>query len=92
MKSSIFWDIMPGKSTESQPVFQRNISPPPAFMLVSWSAYSSTLKMEATCSPKMSGDFQWTIWHYIPEERTFHNHHCDNLKSYKLKDIQNNSI
>jgi hypothetical protein len=40
------------------------------FMLVSCLAYSSTLKMEATCSSEMSVDFQRTIWHYIPEYRT----------------------
>jgi hypothetical protein len=28
MKTSVFWDITPGKSTGSQPTFSRNISPP----------------------------------------------------------------
>jgi Kef-type K+ transport system membrane component KefB len=42
----------------------------PAFTLVSCSAYSSALKMEATCSSEMSVDFQRTIRHYIPEFRT----------------------
>jgi hypothetical protein len=41
---------------------------PPAFML----AYSSTLKLEAACSSETSVDFQWTIWHYIPEDTTLH--------------------
>jgi hypothetical protein len=36
-------------------------------MLVSCLAYSSTLKMEATCSYETLVDFQWTTWHYIPE-------------------------
>lgn len=27
-------------------------------------------------------DFQWTIWHYIPEDGTYHNYRCHNLKSY----------
>jgi hypothetical protein len=39
------------------------------FMLVSCLAYSSTLKMEATSSSKMSDDFQQIAWHYIPEDR-----------------------
>jgi hypothetical protein len=26
----------------------------------------------------MSVDFQWTTWRYIPEDRTLHNHCCDN--------------
>jgi hypothetical protein len=56
---------------------------PPAFTLVSCLAYSSTLKMEATCSSGISVGFQWTTWCcYIPEARTLHNHHCENLKSY----------
>jgi hypothetical protein len=40
---------------------------PPAFTLVSCSAYSATLKMGATYYSEMSGDFQWTEGHYIPE-------------------------
>jgi hypothetical protein len=52
------------------------------FMLVSCSAYSSTLKMETILSSEMVVDFQWTTQHYIPEDSTFHNHHCENLKSY----------
>jgi hypothetical protein len=43
---------------------------PPAFTLVSCSAYFSTLKVEATCSSEMSVDFQWTTWCYIPEDST----------------------
>jgi hypothetical protein len=30
----------------------------------------------------MSVEFQWTAWHYIPEERTVDNLWCENLKSY----------
>jgi hypothetical protein len=41
-------------------------------MLVSCLAYSSTLKMEATCSSEMSVDFQQTVWRYIPDDRTLH--------------------
>jgi hypothetical protein len=43
---------------------------PPAFTLVSYLAYSSTLKMEATCSSETSEDFQRTTRRYIPEDRT----------------------
>jgi hypothetical protein len=32
---------------------------------------------------EMSVDFQRTTWHYVSEHRTLHNHHCENLKSYK---------
>jgi hypothetical protein len=34
-------------------------------------------------SPEMSVDFQWTTCCYIPQDRTLHNHCCENLKSYK---------
>jgi hypothetical protein len=29
--------------------------------------------------------FHQTTRRYIPEDRTLHNHHCENLKSYKGK-------
>jgi hypothetical protein len=35
-------------------------------------AYSSTLKMEATCSSETSADFHQTTWRYIPEEKSVH--------------------
>jgi hypothetical protein len=38
--------------------------------------------MEETCSFETSVDFQPTERRYIPEERTLHNHRCENLKSY----------
>jgi hypothetical protein len=40
------------------------------FILVTCLAYSSTLKMDVTCSSETSVDSQQTIWHYIPEART----------------------
>jgi hypothetical protein len=42
------------------------------FTLVSSLAYSSTLKMEATCSSELSVDFQRTTRHYIPEDGILH--------------------
>jgi hypothetical protein len=52
------------------------------FMLVSCLAYFSTLKMKATSSTKTLVDFEETTWHFIPEDRTLHNHGCENLKAY----------
>jgi hypothetical protein len=84
-------------STESQPTFWRNISPPSSgsknklskplclpsdFTLVSCSPYFSTLKMVAICSSETSVDSQRTTQHYIPEDGTLHNHCCENLKSF----------
>jgi hypothetical protein len=57
------------------------------FTLVSFLAYSSTLKMEATCSSEMSLDFQRTTRCYIPEDRTLHNHRCENLRSCVVKQV-----
>jgi hypothetical protein len=54
----------------------------PDFTLVSCSAYSSTLKMEAICTSETSVDIQQTTGRYIPQGSTLHNHHCENLKSY----------
>jgi hypothetical protein len=42
---------------------------PPAFTVVSCSAYS-TMKMEAICSSKTLVDIQRTTLHYIPEDST----------------------
>jgi hypothetical protein len=51
---------------------------------VASSAYSSTLKMEATYSSETLVDFQRTTQCHIPEDITLHNHFCENLKSYIL--------
>jgi hypothetical protein len=40
----------------------------PAFILVSFLAYSSTLKTESTCSYETSVDSQRATWGYIPED------------------------
>jgi hypothetical protein len=39
-------------------------------------------KMEATCSSETSVDFQQTTRRYSPEDRTHHNHRCENLTTY----------
>jgi hypothetical protein len=44
---------------------------------------------EDTCSIKMSVHIHWTTWCYIPENRTVHNNHCVNLKSYSYLMIYN---
>jgi hypothetical protein len=52
------------------------------FMLVSCLAYSSTLKMEATCFSEMSVDIQGTTRRHNPEYQTFRNRWCENFKPY----------
>jgi hypothetical protein len=49
---------------------------PPAFTLVSCSAYSSTLIMEATHSSETSVDTEQTTQRYIPEDSTLHLYVC----------------
>jgi hypothetical protein len=49
-------------------------------VLVSFRTYSSTLKMEATCSSETSVDFQRSTPNYIRENITLHNHRFENLK------------
>jgi hypothetical protein len=50
-------------------------------MLISCLAYSSVVKLKAACSYETSAHFQRTTWCHRPEDRTFHNHRCANLKS-----------
>jgi hypothetical protein len=50
-------------------------------MLVSFWAYSSTLKMEAICSSETIVDFHRAACRYIPEERIIHKQRCESLKS-----------
>jgi hypothetical protein len=38
----------------------------------------------------MSIDFQLTTWRYIPEDRTLHNHRCENLKSHLFRKCSRN--
>jgi hypothetical protein len=54
----------------------------PAFRPISFFTYSSTLKMQATCSSETSVYCQRTTRRHIPEDRNLHNHRCGNLKSY----------
>jgi hypothetical protein len=90
MQSSIFWDITPcsllkenrrfgGTCPHLQGRFSRS--------LVSCLAYSSTLKIEATCSSETSGATQRITGRHIPEHDTLHNHRCENLKSYEIMSV-----
>jgi hypothetical protein len=44
--------------------------------------------MKVTCSSETSVDFQQATQHYIPEGRTPHNHCSENLKLYKIEQIE----
>jgi hypothetical protein len=81
-------------SVKSQPTFWRNMLPPssglkskpckkPERSRQHVMLNSSTLMMEAICSLKCRDDFQWTTKFFILEDRTLHNHCCENFKSYK---------
>jgi hypothetical protein len=83
MKSSVLWDMTPCSLLEVNQSFRgtcylhlqgcrvsqaRNQHETGSKQL----AYSSPLEMEATCSSKISVDFQQTTQCYIPEDRTLH--------------------
>jgi hypothetical protein len=54
----VFWDTTPS---------------PTCFTLVSSSAYSKTVKLEAICASETSADFQLTTLRYPPEDITLQN-------------------
>jgi hypothetical protein len=97
MKSTIFWDITmcsPLKASQRfGGTYRHHLQGwicwarhglPPAFTLVSCSV-DSTLKTKVMYSSKTLANFHRTTWCYIPENSNLHNHHCENLKSYKMK-------
>jgi hypothetical protein len=52
-------------------------------------AYSSVLKMDATYSSEMSVDFQRNTRRCIPENRTLHNHCCEDLCLSTYNNLRN---
>jgi hypothetical protein len=77
---TVFWDIMLCSPLQVSQCFRGTYCLCPQGQRMSWAryqcekrwqaesscwAYSSTLKMEAICSSKTSGDFQWTTWLYM---------------------------
>jgi hypothetical protein len=86
MKSIIFWDMTPCSllscNRHFRGTYRLHLQGHSACLLVFAEIISSTLKMEAICSPETSVATQQTTWHHIPEDDTLHNHHCENLKSY----------
>jgi hypothetical protein len=91
----IFWDITPCSPLKVNRRFgepyhlhlqSRRISPARNQRESRWKTqpYSVsylTLKMEVICSSETSLDFQRTTRLHIPEDRTLHNHRCENLNS-----------
>jgi hypothetical protein len=73
LKIFIFCRITPCSELKIKPRLPR------AFRLHSCLVYSSTIKMEASCSSETSVDFQQTTRRYISEDRTLHNHCCQNF-------------
>jgi hypothetical protein len=70
MKSSTFWDITSRSPVKVNRIFEGILALVSiSFTQVSCLAYSSILKMEATCYSETSSDFQRTAGHYITEDR-----------------------
>jgi hypothetical protein len=73
MMSSIFWDVTGvalWKLTDALEKQRQKALLAACFMPVSCLAYSSTPKMEVTCSSETSVDLQQTTGHHIPADRT----------------------
>jgi hypothetical protein len=58
------------------------------FLLLACWVYSSTLKMGATYCTETSVYFHRTTLRYIPEDRTDHNHSCEDLSPWSLLSFQ----
>jgi hypothetical protein len=66
-KSPTFLDIMPCSSLKVSRRFGGTALLATRFMLVSYLAYFSTLKMKMKCSCEMSVEFQQNTCHYVPK-------------------------
>jgi hypothetical protein len=73
MKSSALWDTMPCKLLKSNRM-QRGARSKKSIVSYMFHAgfltYCMAMKMEVTYSSETLDNFQWTTWHYIPEDRT----------------------
>jgi hypothetical protein len=56
------------------------MSPPSSGMKSMPSKQASSMKQAENF--QMLADFQRNTWCYVPEDRIFHNHHCEILKSH----------
>jgi hypothetical protein len=83
-KSSIFPKIF-WMTAQSFRILQSLLST--CLTLVSCETYPSNLKMEATRFSETSVNFQRTTRCYIPEDRTLHIHHCENIKYSTILDL-----
>jgi hypothetical protein len=69
-KSSTFWDITPYSPLKVNWRFEGTCPLATCFVLVSYLAYSLTLRREAKCFSETGVDFQRTTQRYIPENIT----------------------
>jgi hypothetical protein len=51
------------------------------FMVISYLAYISTLKIELICPSEMSADFLWAALRYIPEDIVLHSLNSNFVKN-----------
>jgi hypothetical protein len=93
LEGSMFWNVTPCRPLKVNwrfgEICRFHLQGRPlistCFTLIYCLAYNLTLKMNAKYSSEMSVEFQQTTWRYIPEDRTLHNHRCENLKSYIIR-------
>jgi hypothetical protein len=84
-KNSVFWDITPCTFVDSQQTFQRNMSPSSCHLLQAGfllGLFFGLWRWRRYVPPKRRLNFKRTTRCYIPDDRTLHNHRCENLRSY----------
>jgi hypothetical protein len=72
---------------KSESIWQAVLGLPPDLTLVSYLAYSSTLKMEATYSFETSVDIQQIARHYIPVDRILYRKKYLQISFYLTENI-----
>jgi hypothetical protein len=89
LNGTIFWDITPYSPLSINrhfgEIYRLHLQGRKNKLLSRWilaQLLFPALKMEAICSSETSVDTQQSTRRYIPEDGTFHNHRCANLKPY----------
>jgi hypothetical protein len=77
IKSYIFWDIMPCSPLTFQGTCHLHLLLHAGYLLVLF----FDPEVGGNMFLEMIVDFQQSMQRYVPEGRTVHSHHCDNLKS-----------
>jgi hypothetical protein len=78
-RSSVFWDITPCSPLEVNRRFGGILRFHLQGRILSQARNQHKVGSK---QERWNGDFQWTSWRYIPEDRNLHNLRCENFISY----------